>query len=48
MMGVDSKEALYDRMKEAGCEPPVLELSKKKVRFGGSTDMYRAQMKITF
>ena len=48
VMGFDTKEALYDRMKEAGCEPPVLEPSNKKFKFGGSADVYRAQMMITF
>ena len=48
VMGVNTREVLYNRMKAAGCEPPVLEYTNKSFKFGGSTDIYWAQTAITF
>ena len=47
-MGRDTKEILYRKMKEAGCEPPVLERSDKLFRFGGDTNITRAKEVMKF
>ena len=48
VMGTDTKEVLYSKMKEAECEPPVLEESNKLFRFGGNSNIMRAKELMQF
>ena len=43
MMGTKMREVLHRKMKEAGCETPIVEDSDKLFRFGGNTNISRAK-----
>ena len=48
VMGVNTKEVLYKKMKSAGCEPPKVKQSDKLFRFGGNTNVHKAKEAMFF
>ena len=48
VMGTDTRELLYKRMKEAGCLPPQTEQSDRLFKFGGHNNVSRAREVLKF
>ena len=48
VMGMDTKQILERKMREAGCEPPVREKSSKLFKFGGNSNICKAKELLKF